>query len=64
MKLRHPRTFPECRAAAHLVVDETARCLRIRPRRGDGRDSLPSEYSDLEPQRQRSWKRYRATRYK
>ena len=65
---RHPRTVGE-RRAAHAAITDTELAelgIKIRPRRGIARESLPSDHDD----RVRSmngtanWKRYRATRWR
>lgn len=60
---RRPRTFTERRAACALSSDRELQVLRMRARR-TSEEVLPSEYSDLQPGWQRSWKRFRKTRYK
>lgn len=65
--IRHPRTFQERRANAAILAevsqtkDEFGVAIKVR-RSSD--DVLPTEYDDLMPRPSRSWKNYRAIRYK
>ena len=54
--MRHPKTFNELRALA--VLDES----NLRPRRT--KSAVPNSWWDLEPTRERSWKRHRKTQFK
>lgn len=62
---RHPRTFGERRAAAAVVTDDDLADLgiRITPRRGRAKASLPSERDDKAPSRTRSWKAHRRAQH-
>lgn len=57
---RHPRTTQEVRARIALDADGLSRLTRG----GRSRKTLPNEWDVISPRPQRTWKKYRRTRYK